>query len=186
MQCPQCGLSIEDGAAFCPTCGWVRGAAVAGPGAAPLSVAQATGLTQPTSVMAAPRAAAAEAWAPDQAPAVSADSTSSGPLATALIVLAAVLLIELVVWVAVLLPRFDQATRHSLSHPSQVNLGHLMVAACLAVTALGITIFSRPLAQRLYGFMDAGSLQDDDEQFDGGRRLFRRRRGRSMVDRLWD
>jgi hypothetical protein len=184
MQCPQCGLSLEDGAAFCPTCGWVRGAAPAGPGAAPASVSQATGLTQQTSGIAAAKAAATEAWTPDQAAIESADSPSSGPLVTSLIVLAGVLLIELVVWVVVLLPRFDRMTRHSLSQTSQVNLGHLMMAACLAVTALGITIFSRPLAQRLYGFMDRGSLEDDDERARHG--LIFRRRGRSMVDRLWD
>ena len=184
MQCPQCGLSIEDGAAFCPTCGWVRGAAPAGPGAAPPTAAQTAGSMPPMSGAAVPGAAAAEARIPAQTPA-SADSTSSGSLLTSLIVLAAVLLIELVVWLAVLLPLFDRATTHSLSRTLRVDLGNLLIVACLAVTAFAITIFSRPLAQRLYAFMDQGSLQDDDDPMGGPRRFTRRRRD-SLVDRIWD
>jgi len=139
MQCPQCGLSIDANAAFCPTCGWVR---AAGAAASPLAGAAAQAAAQPD----------------ERASASPPSSTAIAGWAAALV---AIVVVELALWSIVLLPWLGRATRH-WNHAVVVHLAGLLVVGSIVLTVLAVLVFS-PLSTGFFAMLDHNSLKDPDD-----------------------
>ena len=157
MQCPQCGLSIDDDSTFCPTCGWEKAGAAA-PGTAPAVV--------PGSPAAA--TTAAEAWSEESDDA--GETSPKGPAtpgqkAVGWVIVAAVMIIELVVWHTVAQPWFRRVTHHHLDLTGQQMYGKLIVGVCLAISAFIIVVSYQPLADQFFAFLDRGSLKEDTSHY---------------------
>jgi len=149
VQCPQCGLSIDANAAFCPTCGWVRAAG-------------------------APAAPAAEHWASDIG---TATALPAGVMPAApgkwVAILGGVVVAELAVWIMLLLPWYAHATRH-WNHTAAKDVADILVFGSLGITALAILVYS-PLSDSFFASLDRNSLKDPDDYGVHRYRGYRRR-----------
>lgn len=152
MQCPQCGLSIDAGAAFCPTCGRMR---TTGQVASPVAGVPAQVVSP---------AAGAEHWAPGENPgaAQAADATvTPGQQLKGVALLVGVVVAELVVWVVLLQPWYVHSTRH-WNRTARGDLGGFLVVGCLALSVLAVLVFS-PLSTSFFASLDRNSLKDPDD-----------------------